>query len=441
MRIGIRKLITAGVVILGAVLLACSTPAASPPGTPTTAPIIAPPPTATPISIPEQSTAMPTSTSVPPPSPTPAPEPTADEVISEIADFTLQYLTVNVGETVTWVNNDGVSHTTTAGTPDDGPSGEWDSQRLNQSQRFSFTFSEGGSFPYFCKIHISMTATVTVVEDDSGSTPTPAPTATNTPEAVSPTPTLVPETPTPAPEAATREVISEIFNYSLKDLTVNAGDTITWVNNHNAPHTVTSGTPPDRFSGHWDSGIFNQSQSFSFMFNETGAFPYYCDLHPQMIGTVTVVEGSKASPTPSPSEEQTPEAGSSTETPTAVPAPAPTSTPTEVQSSIFQFNLESLTVPPGTTITWTNNDSAAHTVTSGIPADGPSGEWDSGNLQQNQSFSHTFDEAGTFPYYCDIHEFMTGTIIVAESDSSDISSPTPGSTAQPTPPPQSDYGY
>jgi plastocyanin len=63
-------------------------------------------------------------------------------------------------------------------------------------------------------------------------------------------------------------------------------------------------------------------------------------------------------------------------------------------------------VKAGTTVTWTNNDSTTHHVAS------DTGVFDSGNLSPNTTFSYTFNNAGTFPYYCTIHTYMTGTIIV-----------------------------
>jgi plastocyanin len=58
----------------------------------------------------------------------------------------------------------------------------------------------------------------------------------------------------------------------------------------------------------------------------------------------------------------------------------------------------------GDTVRWTNQESVAHTVTSGSPGDGDVGLiFDSGNLLGGDSFSFTFDDAGTFTYFCQIH--------------------------------------
>lgn len=72
----------------------------------------------------------------------------------------------------------------------------------------------------------------------------------------------------------------------------------------------------------------------------------------------------------------------------------------------FAFQNGDMTVSAGTTITWTNEDGAAHTVT----AEG--GAFDSGNLNSGDSFSFTFEEPGTYNYFCQYHGSMTGTITV-----------------------------
>lgn len=75
------------------------------------------------------------------------------------------------------------------------------------------------------------------------------------------------------------------------------------------------------------------------------------------------------------------------------------------------FSPADRTVSIGTTIKWTNKDNTTHTVTSGVPG-APSGLFDSGNIGNNATFSFTFNQAGTFKYYCKIHSSMTGTITV-----------------------------
>lgn len=79
---------------------------------------------------------------------------------------------------------------------------------------------------------------------------------------------------------------------------------------------------------------------------------------------------------------------------------------TSVSIEGFAFSPAVLTIPVGTTVTWTNNDGTNHTVTS----DG--GAFDSGALGSGDTFQFTFDEAGSYPYHCTIHPNMTGTIVV-----------------------------
>lgn len=73
----------------------------------------------------------------------------------------------------------------------------------------------------------------------------------------------------------------------------------------------------------------------------------------------------------------------------------------------FSFSPANITVKVGATLTWTNMDSAPHTVTSD---DGRFAS--SGNLSTNDTYRLTFSEAGTFPYHCSIHPSMKGTITV-----------------------------
>ena len=73
----------------------------------------------------------------------------------------------------------------------------------------------------------------------------------------------------------------------------------------------------------------------------------------------------------------------------------------------FAFSPNNLTVKAGTTVTWINKDSTAHTVTS------DSGAFtSSGNLNTGTNYTFTFTKAGTYPYHCSIHPSMTGQIIV-----------------------------
>lgn len=80
--------------------------------------------------------------------------------------------------------------------------------------------------------------------------------------------------------------------YSPNPITINSGESITWTNNDFLPHTVTS-IPPEQTgangtSQEFDSGFIGTRSSFTQTFEEAGEFEYFCELHPNMVGTVIV---------------------------------------------------------------------------------------------------------------------------------------------------------
>ena len=72
----------------------------------------------------------------------------------------------------------------------------------------------------------------------------------------------------------------------------------------------------------------------------------------------------------------------------------------------------SVTIAKGGKVTWTNDDTAAHTVTSGTPKDGPSGTFDSSLVMGGATFEYTFNNAGTYDYFCMVHPWMVGSVTV-----------------------------
>ena len=83
--------------------------------------------------------------------------------------------------------------------------------------------------------------------------------------------------------------------------------------------------------------------------------------------------------------------------------------PPAVRIAIFNYKFDpaTVTVPAGTTVTWTNHDDIPHTVASSNKSFKGSGGLDTGD-----SYSYTFDRPGTYKYYCTLHPFMTGTVVV-----------------------------
>lgn len=90
----------------------------------------------------------------------------------------------------------------------------------------------------------------------------------------------------------------------------------------------------------------------------------------------------------------------------------------------FKFDPTPLTIPVGTTVVWTNQDTAPHTATSDTK-----GVFDTGLLQKGQSGKITFNTAGTFTYYCTVHPNMHGTVIVTAAASTTTTTTTTTTTA------------
>ena len=78
----------------------------------------------------------------------------------------------------------------------------------------------------------------------------------------------------------------------------------------------------------------------------------------------------------------------------------------EVKIDNFVFGPQTLTVPVGATVTWTNKDDIPHTTVS------TDGVFKSKVMDTEDKFSYTFDKAGTYSYYCTIHPKMTGKVVV-----------------------------
>jgi plastocyanin len=91
----------------------------------------------------------------------------------------------------------------------------------------------------------------------------------------------------PSPGAAAQlEVSIDNFSFNPKQLAVKAGDTVTWVNHDDIPHTVVSPTIPLR------AKVLDTDERVSFTFTTPGSFTYFCSLHPMMTGSIVVDGGA-----------------------------------------------------------------------------------------------------------------------------------------------------
>jgi plastocyanin len=80
----------------------------------------------------------------------------------------------------------------------------------------------------------------------------------------------------------TRQVVIKAFAFGPKEVTVEAGTTVTWTNRDPEPHTVVSK------DGKFRSAALDTGDGFSFTFTVPGHYEYFCSLHPHMVGVVDV---------------------------------------------------------------------------------------------------------------------------------------------------------
>jgi plastocyanin len=167
-------------------------------------------------------------------------------------------------------------------------------------------------------------------------------------------------------------------------LEVPVGQAVTFFNDDDEPHTATGSD--------WDTGVIEPGAEATITFDTAGTYNYACLIHPVMTGTIVV--GGGATPAASPE---------------ASPAASPVASPAAdgaVDILNFAFDPPTITVPAGTTVTWTNRDEVPHTAT------GDDGSFDTDTIDGGGSASHTFDSPGTFPYVCVFHPNMEGTVVV-----------------------------
>lgn len=190
-------------------------------------------------------------------------------------------------------------------------------------------------------------------------------------------------------------------------ISVPAADTVFWSNLDDAIHTVTSGTGTDGHDGIFDSDLIFPGSTFGYEFHDTGDYDYYCILHPWMTGKVSVTESVPMTGTAK--QNIMSEPVEYTHASTAVLLPFGTSVP-GCEKTDSCYVPPRINIAVGTTVLWLNEDDGVHTVTSGTARDGPDGIFDTGLFLSGETFGHTFEDAGTFKYYCKVHPWMTGSV-------------------------------
>ncbi len=327
-------------------------------------------------------------------------------------------LTIAVGDVVTFRNDDDERHRLRARDPEDVDTSDIDpgaSVGVTLVTEGVYTFvDERTEDPAFT---VTITVTTTSGGGSGGASPPPPDSGAGTGAS--------------APSTVDVAIPDRLFAPSA--VTVAAGGTVRWVNTDGA-HTVTA---RDRS---FDSGIFDAGATWARTFPTAGTFAYLCLLHPDMTGTVTVVaaDGSTGSgPASAPTTSGTggttaggsvaatgdtgssggTASGASSGDPTSAPGTTATSTASSGTASVsivdLAFAPAGLRVPAGTTVAWTNDGAALHTVTSTV-----GGSLDSGLLEPGASYRATLGE-GVYDYLCVLHPEMTGRI-VAEAAATDV---------------------
>ena len=170
---------------------------------------------------------------------------------------------------------------------------------------------------------------------------------------------------------------------------VTKGHIIEWANDDNAIHTATSAVD---FGDTFDSSIISPGETFQLDTSnlELGEYQYLCIVHPWMTASFVLEEVKE---------------------PVKVDVSIPQGAGIQQIGQVY-YDPTDISVSIGTTVVWTNNDNAAHTVTSGSLEQGISGEFDSDVIPPGGTFEHTFNTAGTRDYFCLLHPWMIGTVTV-----------------------------
>ena len=286
-------------------------------------------------------------------------------------------LEVAAGDIVTWRNEDDERHRIRSR---DGPV-EFDSGDLEPGDAFSYTFQVEGGYPYLDERddEASEFFGTVVVGPAPGASTEPAPASASAAPLPATASTELPAIASAQPQASSSRVDISDRTFVPADITVSVGDSVEWTNLDDEGHTVTA------TEGAFESGLMAGGVTFSEVFDTPGTFDYVCAIHPEMRGTVTVA----APPDPVASDP-------------AVGGDVPVSIVDMV------YAPATVEVTAGTTVRWTNDDSVIHTVTA------RDGSLNSGIMQTGAEFSLTFDEAGTFDYFCAVHPSMTARVVVTD---------------------------
>jgi plastocyanin len=301
-------------------------------------------------------------------------------------------LDIKTGTTVVWQNIERTDYPVVRGahtvTSDDGKT--FDSGEFLPGTSFALTFNAPGTYAYHCKIHPQLLRGQLTITG-----PVIRPPATKKEVDI-----VEPQDPNK-------------WGYTPKDVTGTVGLTITWRNNGRENHTVTA-------KGAFDK-LIKPGQTWEHTFKDPIYLKYYCSLHPWMKGTVRVASANGKLPTGPPSSNGPPPNTSVAQPSTSSAGPVTFHVnviePSEVKS--WGYAPSVLRARKGDTVVWTNTGGAPHTVTATNHA------FDSGSIQPNGTYSFKPTALGNISYFCSIHPWMKGSLIIVAAGTKAVVVPPP----------------
>ncbi|MBI5133391.1 MAG: cupredoxin domain-containing protein [Thaumarchaeota archaeon] len=199
--------------------------------------------------------------------------------------------------------------------------------------------------------------------------------------------------------------------YEPAEVTVAKGITIVWTNDDNVVHSVTSDS-----TGLFDSGTIKSKEKYALNTNklEKGEYGYFCTFHPFMQAKFVVEENEAAGEITTPGGENK-STGEKIVNTTSNTVGVNISAGSSDSKNPEFFTPKEVTVAEGVIVVWTNSDATGHTVTSGNVGDTDTGKiFDSGFplLDSGKKYQFTFKEKGEYSYFCQVHPWMIGKVIV-----------------------------
>jgi plastocyanin len=330
--------------------------------------------------------------------PTTPPPPMTARVTMAGETFRPGSVTIGVGGTVEFVNDDDRPHTVTS------TSGAFDSGPMSSGARYQRRFDSAGTYNYVCDFHGNMRGTVTVVATGS-TTPTTGPGGGGTTTTAAPGPTTT--TSPPPPGAAQVAIRGSAF--SPGSVRIRPGGSVTWTNDDSVMHTVTAN------DASFDSSFLARDAHWTHRFDSPGSYDYYCTLHPEMRGSVIVTTPSGAPPPPGsgtggvrPPSGGGGGSGGSGLPPGVIGGSGGAAGRALVVLADNRFDPTQITVGAGAVVTFENRGAVPHTAT------GAGGAFATGTVMPGDAVAVTLDTPGNYSVSCDFHAEMRALIVVDE---------------------------